>query len=195
MEIKGNFNDMTFMRNLVSSIDLKDSSNVTVVRASHESLIADARSAKRETKKASKRNLKPEAIELAKIREDLGMSQPDFAIALGESRDRIINIENGRVVRVPKNLLDKARVLYSKEKEERVSPLTFLESFTMEDLLNRWKNMVNEQDDKMFALILGTTLTTIDRWRKNMVRPKGNDLLRYELIAKKIQDKREEVTE
>lgn len=183
---------MTFMRRL-GSIDSNDSSNVTVVQTQHETPKDDVRQAKRETKKASKRNLHPDALELAKIREELGMTQPDFAIALGESRDRIINIENGRVVHLPPYILEKARELHKNERDERVSPLSFLEKFTMIELLERWKEMVGEKEDKLFALMLGTTMTTIERWKKNSVRPKSNDLLRYELIAKKLAERKNTV--
>jgi DNA-binding transcriptional regulator YiaG len=140
------------------------------------------------------KKLNDSAKEMLSIRNQLGMSQPDFAISLGESRDKIINIENGRLIRVPLELLNRAREMIESEQTLRVEPLKHLEAMPMPALVDRWKTMIGAEDDKETAILLGTTLTTIERWKTGGVRPASNSLLRYELIAKRVQMRRAEGT-
>jgi len=138
----------------------------------------------------ARKNLCPAAQEMVEIRNKLGMSQPDFAVALGESRDKIINIENGRLKHVPVDLLQNARELLESEQDTRVRPLAELEGLSMAQLMERWWEMMGTKDDKEAAILLGTTMTTIDRWRNTDTRPSSGDLLRYELIAQRVKERR-----
>lgn len=140
--------------------------------------------------KAVKKSICKDAQEMLSIRQHLGMSQPDFAIALGETRDKIVNIENGRLIKVAPALLARARALLTAEQEGRVTILDEIRLLTMDQLIDRWKDMVGEEDDRLAAVLLGTTSSTFIRWRNTGVRPISSDILRYEHIAKKIQEKR-----
>lgn len=142
----------------------------------------------RRRRRANKK-LSPEALEMVDIRNKLGMSQHDFAVALGESKDKIVNIENGRLKKVPETLLRQSRDLLESEKDTRVHPLAELENLSMKELMDRWWSMIGARNDKEAAILLGITMTTINRWRNTQTRPSGGDLLRYELIAKKISSR------
>lgn len=137
--------------------------------------------------RGKKRHLGSDALEMLKIRKSLGMSQPDFAVALEVSRDKIINIENGRLVNIDKTLLQAARDMLHSEHSNRVEPLMELESMDIKDILERWKGMVGAISDNEAAILLGTTITTIERWRNGGSRPSPESLLRYEIAAKRIQ--------
>jgi hypothetical protein len=77
----------------------------------------------------------------------------------------------------------------SAEATYRVQPLKELEKFTMPQLVDRWKQMVCAKDYKEVAILLGTTFTTVERWRHGGVRPESNNILRYELMAKREQSR------
>lgn len=124
------------------------------------------------------------ASELVAIREQLGMSQAEFSISLGESRDRIVNIENGRVKVIPPELLDHARSLLESEQATRVGPLESLQSKTMNELIDDWWRQIDAKDDKEGALMLGVSGMTVIRWRGGQIRPKPNDLL---YLQKKVE--------
>lgn len=137
-----------------------------------------------------RKRLSKEAEEMITIRNKLGMSQPDFALELGETRDKIINIENGRIKHIPLELLQKARDLFEAEKDSRAHPLEELLNMDMREIMERWWSMIGASNDKEAAILLGTTTTTIDRWRKATTRPRKGDLLRFELVAQKLMKRR-----
>lgn len=137
--------------------------------------------------RGKKRHLGGDALEMIRIRKRLGMSQPDFAVALEVSRDKIINIENGRLVNIDAGLLEAARSMLESEHSSRVEPLLELENMDIKEILDRWKGMVGATSDNEAAILLGTTLTTIERWRKGGSRPTPESLLRYEIVAKRVQ--------
>lgn len=140
---------------------------------------------------AKEKKLGPEAREMYDIRTKLGMTQTDFAIALGEPRERIINIENGRVRRVPEKLLRYARAQLEAGKTERVDRLKKLQATPISELLARWWQMLGAMDDKDGAAQLGTTLMTVERWRKDNRHPNPDALLRYDRIAHRELRRRE----
>lgn len=131
------------------------------------------------------RRLGPEAWELLSIRHSLGLTQADFALACGVDREKIVNIENGRVRTVPPELLATARRLHDEEREARVVPLADLRRLSMPEILNRWWQLLGIEDDQEGAILLGASAFTIRRWREGEGRPSDSDLLRYELIVRK----------
>jgi len=137
-------------------------------------------------KKAKDKTLSADAREMISIRTALGMTQPDFAIALETMRDRVINIENGRLKNVPKDLVDRARSLLESEKDNRVRILETLKSMSMDEILDRWWKMMGATNDMEGAILMGMATITVDRWRKGETHPPGADLLRYELTAKRM---------
>lgn len=141
-------------------------------------------------KDSSKRNLSEEARELINIRKSLGMIQADFALAIGLEKDKIVNMENGRIRNIPPQVLDEARKIFNGEYDDRVKPLEKLQNLSMPMILDHWWSMMGVDDDSEGAILLGICALTVERWRKSPSRPSARDLLRYDLIARKIADKR-----
>ena len=135
------------------------------------------------------KNLGEDALLLLSIRKEMGMTQADFAIALGEPKERLVNIENARVKKVPKSMLEAAKALKEDEQRVRSDPLSDIKELTMNQIINRWKEMVRAQDDDECAVLLGTSRTAMKRWRSEANRPAVSDLLRYETVARRIRDR------
>lgn len=139
------------------------------------------------------KNLSEEALTLLAIRRELGMTQADFALALGETKERLVNIENARVKKVAPALLEAARCLASEERNGRIDPLAGLKKMTMNQIIDRWKEMVGASDDDECAMLLGASRTAVRRWRSEANRPMINDILRYETIARRFKDRSEPI--
>lgn len=137
------------------------------------------------------KNLSEDALTLVSIRRDLGMTQADFALALGETKERLVNIENARVKKVSPKLLDAAKGLKEEEGQMRTDPLAHLKKMTMNQIIDRWRSMVGASEDDECAVLLGTSKTAIRRWRSEANRPSISDLLRYETIARRIKERSE----
>ena len=118
------------------------------------------------------------------------MTQADFAISVGQKKDKIVNIENGRIRNVPPEILEEARRVLESAYCSRVKPLADLQILSMPEILDRWWAMMGVDCDAEGAILLGVCDLTIERWRSQPSRPSARDILRYDLIARKIADKR-----
>ncbi|WP_213382122.1 hypothetical protein [Allochromatium tepidum] len=137
----------------------------------------------------STKNLSERALELVKIRKKLGMTQADFAMSIGLEKDKIVNIENGRVRNIPDEILDEARKVMEGAYYGRVKPLADLQNLSMPEILDRWWAMMGVDNDEEGAILLGVCGLTVERWRTQPSRPAARDILRYDLIARKIAEK------
>jgi transcriptional regulator with XRE-family HTH domain len=141
-------------------------------------------------KKKRKKKLGTWAQELVDIRNSLGLTQDAFALAVGRVKDRIVNIENGRVKTEDEELMARARGLLDSDFETRVKPLEALSGMSMPEIIDRWWEMIGASDDKEGSVMMGLSIVTVTRWRENGVRPQPRDLLAHELMAKRIEAKR-----
>lgn len=122
--------------------------------------------------------------EMIRIRKKLGFSQQQFATALAVNRDRIVNIENGRVAKVPKEMLRNAKQLL--DDPEYLAQVERLRNTDMDKLLSIWwerlgiPNDGSMKSDRMGAQVLGVHINSIYRWRRGEVRPDMESLIRME---------------
>lgn len=138
------------------------------------------------------KNLSEDALFLLSVRREIGMTQADFALALGETKERLVNIENARVKKIAPELLVLAKKLRDEEHSVRADPLASLKKLTMNQVIDRWREMTKATDDDECAVLLGASQTTMRRWRAESNRPAVNDLLRYETIARRICERSEQ---
>lgn len=147
---------------------------------------------------SKKKRLTSEQKEFAEIRQKIGLSQLRFAAALGIKRDRVVNIENGRIRNVPKDEMEAAReLLVDQSRLEQVDRLTRV---PMTKLLKDWSEKLgieyegSYQYDRTISDLLGLHPNTIYRWRIGSVRPELETLLELDrtvnIIAERIQPSR-----
>lgn len=122
------------------------------------------------------------------------MTQTDFAIALGCSRDVVVNIENGRVKNISRALLEEARRQLVEGGATRAGPIATLEALPVADLLARWQKLVQVDNDSDLADVLGINPYTVERWRMNNRAPRSSSLLRYEKMVQREAKRLEALT-
>ena len=133
-----------------------------------------------------------EQLELIRIREKIGLSQAQFATALGVKRDRIVNIENGRVLYIPDEVMSGAReLLHDPERLERVERLN---KKNMASLVDEWMSRLglktggHKPHDQIAADLLLVHSNTISRWRKGEARPDPEALLQMDRLVSMLEE-------
>lgn len=128
-----------------------------------------------------------EQRELISIRERIGLSQAAFATALGVNRDRIVNIENGRVLNIPDDVLAAAREMLNDP--ARLERIERLRKAHMSTLVDDWMARLGlktggfKPHDEVAADLLQVHVNTIYRWRKNVARPDPEALLQMDRLV------------
>ncbi|WP_197039077.1 helix-turn-helix domain-containing protein [Guyparkeria halophila] len=131
-----------------------------------------------------------EQLELISIREQVGLSQTQFALALGVNRSRIVNMENGRILRIPDDVLQMAREMLNDE--GRLKRVERLREANMADLLDEWLERLGlrsggfKPHDEALADLLQLHVNTIYRWRKGISRPDLEVLLQIDRLVEEL---------
>jgi len=148
--------------------------------------------------RSKKKRMTSEQKEFAEIRQKIGLSQLRFAAALGIKRDRVVNIENGRIQHIPNDEMEAAReLLVDQSRLEQVDRFT---QIPMARLLKNWSDKLGIEYessyhyDRTISDLLGLHPNTIYHWRRGSVRPELETLLELDrtvnVIAEKIQPDR-----
>lgn len=142
-----------------------------------------------------KKQLTEEQEELVAIRHQLHLSQPDFAAALEINVPRLSAYEYGRTNRVPADIMTKARQLRDSGNKVNEGIVERYGHLTMSEILKQWADamLVAFDDTATLAGELGTTETTIRRWKNNDARPGIAAMVRYEQQVKKNRIRNERI--
>lgn len=131
------------------------------------------------------------AQELVDIRDELGLSNADYAAALGVIAPTLSSYMYGRVRDIPSDVIDNARQMLKAANPASLERRRWVEKSTMSEVLQSWVKMLdlgklpaNEQD-KAVAQVLGCNTTTVWRWRQNTSKPLLNTIMVYEGVVKR----------
>lgn len=117
--------------------------------------------------------LTSEQEELRNIRLKLRMTKEIFAEHLGIKQSTLDSYEYGKTQSVPENVMEAARRLAENSTDELADARDKFDAMSMSDILEMWAKRlgVPPENATLLGQMLGTTATTIRRWRANAVRP------------------------
>lgn len=144
-----------------------------------------------EKKPAAKRTLSPEHQELVDIRLKLGLSQAQFAEELGIGVPRLSSYEYGRAGSVPEWVMTSARELAANNGEAQESTRKKYEGLEMPVILANWAKAlgVPYEDNGQLAALLGTSVSTLTRWKNKLTRPSLHSLAFHEHMVDQARQK------
>ena len=131
------------------------------------------------------------AQELVAIRDELGLSNADYAAALGVIGPTLSSYMYGRVREIPSDVIDNARQMLKAANPASLERRRWVEGATMSEVLLSWVKMLNlghlpaNEQDKAVAQVLGCNTTTVWRWRQNTSKPLLNTIMVYEGVVKR----------
>lgn len=127
------------------------------------------------------RELTPDQTELRNIRHKLDMTQSMFAEKIEIGLPRLVSYEHGRTATVQPEIMDRARALLGGNPEIAVWSKRF-EGVSMTKIMARWAKLlgIDPDDSVTLASLIGTTPSTISRWRNDHVHPGLTELIAYE---------------
>lgn len=128
------------------------------------------------------RKLSPEQEELIEIRKRCGMSQAEFAEAVGIGMPRLSSYEHGRTGGIPEWIMQAARALGETHESDQAARFTDLD---MPTLLAQWAKRLDVpyEDNRRLAALLGTTVPSLTRWKNGLTRPRLQSLLFHEQMV------------
>ncbi len=175
-----------FPKNTKGSVNVERVSGMNPVGRLGGSLVPPEGSDRRQKKR---RIRSPEQRELLEIRDKMGLSQASFAAAIGISRDKLVNIENGRILNIEDEIMEPARELV--EDPERLNAVERLKTADMNDLVNEWWGKLglpldDPESDKEGADLIGVHANSVYRWRKGMARPDPETLMRFDRLVDRL---------
>lgn len=142
-------------------------------------------------KPTGQRDLAPDHQELVDIRRKLNLSQAQFAEELGIGVPRLSSYEYGRAGRVPEWIMTAARGLSNKNGYTQESVRMKFDELDMPTILQGWAKAldVDYEDNRQLAALLGTSVSTITRWKKNLIRPSLQSLVFHEHMVDQAKQK------
>ncbi|WP_231364084.1 DNA-binding transcriptional regulator [Thioalkalivibrio sp. ALMg11] len=175
-----------FPKNTKGSVKVERASGMNAVGRLGGALVPSESATRREKKR---RIRSPEQRELLAIRDKMGLSQASFAAAIGISRDKLVNIENGRILNIEDEIMQPARELI--EDPERLNAVERLKTANMNDLVNEWWTKLglpldDPESDKEGADLIGVHANSVYRWRKGMARPDPETLMRFDRLTERL---------
>lgn len=144
-----------------------------------------------EKKPAVQRMLSPEHQELVDIRQKLDLSQAQFAEELGIGVPRLSSYEYGRAGKIPEWVMTAARALSTSNGETQESVRNKYDGLEMPAILASWAKALDVpyEDNKQLAALLGTSVSTLTRWKKKLVRPSLHSLVFHEHMVNQAKQK------
>lgn len=144
-----------------------------------------------EKKPAVKRSLSPEHQELVNIRLKIGLSQAQFAEELGIGVPRLSSYEYGRAGSIPEWVMTAARELVANNGEAQESIRKKYEELEMPVILATWAKAlgVPYEDNDQLAALLGTSVSTLTRWKNKLTRPSLHSLAFHEHMVDQAKKK------
>jgi transcriptional regulator with XRE-family HTH domain len=144
-----------------------------------------------EKKPAVKRSLSPEHQELVNMRLKLGLSQAQFAEELGIGVPRLSSYEYGRAGSIPEWVMTAARELATNSGEAQESNRKKYEGLEMPAILAGWAKAlgVPYEDNGQLAALLGTSVSTLTRWKNKLTRPSLHSLAFHEHMVDQAKQK------
>lgn len=144
-----------------------------------------------EKKPAVKRSLSPEHQELVNIRLKIGLSQAQFAEELGIGVPRLSSYEYGRAGSIPEWVMTAARELVANNGEAQESIRKKYQELEMPVILATWAKAlgVPYEDNGQLAALLGTSVSTLTRWKNKLTRPSLHSLAFHEHMVDQAKKK------
>jgi DNA-binding transcriptional regulator YiaG len=144
-----------------------------------------------EKKPAVRRTLSPEHQELVSIRLKLDLSQAQFAEELGIGVPRLSSYEYGRAGSIPEWVMAAARELATNNGETKESIRKKYDGLEMPIILASWAKAlgVPYEDNGQFAALLGTSVSTLTRWKNKLTRPSLHSLAFHEHMVDQAKQK------
>jgi transcriptional regulator with XRE-family HTH domain len=131
------------------------------------------------------RKLTPEQQELIEIRSQCGLSQAQFAEALGIGFPRLSSYEHGRTDGIPDWITQAARDLAKTQGNAQDDTQQRYADLDMPEIVVGWamRLHVPYDDNRRLAALLGTTVPTLTRWKNRLTRPRMQSLLFHEQMV------------
>ncbi len=144
-----------------------------------------------EKKPAVQRTLSPKHQELVDIRQKLNLSQAQFAEELGIGVPRLSSYEYGRAGNIPDWVMTAARALSASNGETQESVRNKYEGLEMPVVLASWAKALDVpyEDNNRLAALLGTSVSTLTRWKKKLSRPSLHSLVFHEHMVDQAKKK------
>jgi transcriptional regulator with XRE-family HTH domain len=129
----------------------------------------------------SAQTLSPDHAEIRNIRLEMGVTQTEFAEALGIPVPTLVSYEHGRTQKVRKEYLERARA-FRENNKERLEWRKKFDDRSMKEILDDWASQLGARPDDLqtMAALIGTVVSTIFRWRNGQVRPSITELVAYD---------------
>ena len=144
-------------------------------------------------KGGSRAELSADQAELVKIGDEMGLRNQDFAVMLGIGLPRLSSYIYGRTASVDEDVMKRAREFHAEHKKtNKVRAAKFGKK--MSELLAGWEKRLGTETDGEIAELLGVTLMTIHRWRKDDTRPDQTALVRYDQLVDQLARRLERVS-
>lgn len=138
-------------------------------------------------------SLPPDHRELNEIRSKLGLTQPDYAVALDLNPATLASYLYGKTVSVPSEIMEAARKLLVAG-ESKMSELEKKYERSMQSIMQEWCEKLKIAPGNIvdsLADYLQVNSVTIRRWQNGDNRPKLKDLARYDRMVNTIAEKLE----
>lgn len=123
------------------------------------------------------------------MRLKLGLSQAQFAEELGIGVPRLSSYEYGRAGSIPEWVMTAARELAANNGEAQESNRKKYEGLEMPAILAGWAKAlgVPYEDNGQLAALLGTSVSTLTRWKNKLTRPSLHSLAFHEHMVDQAQ--------
>ncbi len=144
-----------------------------------------------EKKPAVQRILSPAHQELVGIRLKLDLSQAQLAEELGIGVPRLSSYEYGRAGSIPEWVMTAARELAANNGEAQESIRKKYEGLEMPAILASWAKTLDVpyEDNSQLAALLGTSVSTLTRWKNKLTRPSLHSLVFHEHMVDQVKQK------
>lgn len=174
---------MARMKSVASKSQVSDSRGLVPIAVKPPRVPSARREAIRNTQKA--RSARPEVKELATIRKQLGLTQIEMSIALGEeSQNKVRTIEYGVVVGDVDDLLIKARRLLEEHQRQLGA------SDSIDKHIGKWCTSLGlaHDDFEGLAARIGIHRSTLFRWRTGKTSPKPHQVRHIDALVEAVSD-------
>lgn len=155
------------------------------VRVSENISLENRRLPQLDKKPPAVRKLTSEQQELIAIRKQCGLSQAQFAEALGIGFPRLSSYEHGRTDSIPEWIMLAARGLAETQGKSQEAARQHYAGLDIPEILAIWAERLDVpyDDNRRLAAMLGTTVPTLTRWKNRLSRPSIQSLLFHEQMV------------
>lgn len=135
--------------------------------------------------KPKKKTLSRDQKRIVEIRMALGMTQPEFAVAINVRVPRLSSWEYGRTKGVPDWALQNAEDLMREGNAKYETGMKLFGKKKMSQIIEQWRKYLHVAEGDIYSLaaIIQTSEPTIRRWYSDEVRPTVQSLVDYNDIV------------